>query len=334
MRSNFITTGMVIGTTLWLMAGAWLRANAADESLAARRERLERLPPSQANELLEKKRRFDELQPEQQDQLRRLHDQVAHDEQAERLQQVLARYVDWLKTLPSGQRAELLSLPADERIAKIKELMEDERMQQFRRFAEQPPPEEDMKAIVQWFGEFFERNRERILAEMPVARREAIEKIKGAKLEPVALYFRYLRERVPDANTRIVPSDEEIKDLESKLSDATKKILEQSPASQKKFTLLRWIGMAMFNKAAGKISEEELSRFYKDDLAPKEREHLDNLPAEAARRELRQIYFRHQWKKGGDDGRPPFSGRPFPGPFGEGPRPPREGERRPEPPKP
>lgn len=319
---NSKTMGTVIGAMLWLTAGAWLRAGGADESPAARRERLEHLPPSQANALLEKKRRFDELQPEQQDQLRRLHDQVAHDEQAERLQQVLARYVEWLKTLPSGQRAELLSLPADERIAKIKALMEEERKQQFRRFAEQPPPEEDMKVLVQWFGEFFERHRERILAELPVARREATEKIKGSKPEPVALYFRYLRDRVPDANERIVPSDEEIKDLESRLSDATKKILEQTPAPQKQFTLFRWIGTSMFNKAAGKASPEELSRFYKEDLTPKEREHLDNLSAEAARRELRFFYFRHQvqGKKAGDDSRPPFT-RPFPGPFGEGPRP-------------
>ena len=156
--------------------------------------------------------------------------------------------------------------------------------------------------------------------------------MKEGKPEPVAIYFRYLRES--SGTVQIAPSDEEIKDLEGKLSDATRKILEQTPPSQKKATLLRWIGMAMFNKAAGNVSEDELSRFYKEDLTPKEREHLDSLPAEAARRELRHLYFRHQWRKGGDESRPPFT-RPFPGPFGEGPRPPREeGRRGPDSPKP
>lgn len=328
MRFNLTTIGSLIGTTLLLAAGAWLHA---DESLEARRERLERLPPSQANELLEKKRRFDELKPEQQDQLRKLHEQVSRDEAAERLRQVLARYVDWLKTLPSGQRAELLSLAADARIAKIKELMDEERKQQFRRFAEQPPPDADVKVIVQWFGEFFERNRTRILDEIPAARREAMEKLKGGKPEPVTIYFRYLRES--SGTVRIAPSDEEIKDLEGKLSDATRKLLEQTPTPQKQATLFRWIGTAMFNKAAGSVSEAELSRFYKEVLAAQEREHLDSLPAEAARRELRHLYFRHQWRKGGDESRPPFT-RPFPGPFGEGPRPREEGRRGPDSPKP
>ena len=156
-------------------------------------------------------------------------------------------------------------------------------------------------------------------------------KMKGGKPEPVAIYFRYLRES--SGTVQIAPSDEEIKDLEGKLSDATRKLLEQTPTPQKQATLFRWIGTAMFNKAAGSVSEEELSRFYKEVLAAQECEHLDSLPAEAARRELRHLYFRHQWRKGGDESRPPFT-RPFPGPFGEGPRPREEGRRGPDSPKP
>ena len=61
------------------------------------------------NDLREKYDKFEALSPDEQDQLRRLHEQLESDPQGDKLRRLLLRYHEWLKTLTPGERADLLA---------------------------------------------------------------------------------------------------------------------------------------------------------------------------------------------------------------------------------
>jgi len=81
---------------------------------------------TEKKELQQKQDRFHRLAREEQNRLRRLHQGMSEDPQADRLRSVMERYTSWLKTLPSGQRADLLGLPQNDRVAEIKRLIEEQ----------------------------------------------------------------------------------------------------------------------------------------------------------------------------------------------------------------
>ena len=106
---------------LWrvaLGAGLW----SSDELLEERRARVEQMDTAAKERLLEHEQRFLLLSPAEQDRLRKLHETIERDPQADELRAVMKHYYEWLKTVPEAWRMELMGLAPAKRIDQIKRI--------------------------------------------------------------------------------------------------------------------------------------------------------------------------------------------------------------------
>jgi hypothetical protein len=152
------------------------RIDAGEESIAERRERLEKMTDAEKTLLLEKKRTFDELSSADKKRLKRLHEQLVKDEKSDELLRTLRRYKDWRGTLPAHQRAELAKAPLEKRLELIKKYMDDQAKERFllmlrdSKALDELLSPEDREHISQWTDQFLLRHKEDILS---VAREHA-----------------------------------------------------------------------------------------------------------------------------------------------------------------
>ncbi len=129
MRCRMLT---VAGLAVVAAATLSMPLLADEETLDHRRTRLEQMSDAEKTRLLQKKRRFDELARQEKKRYRQLHQELANDPQYEQLRGTLQRYSDWLKTLTPVERAGLSQLPADKRLARVRELMDAQATERFR----------------------------------------------------------------------------------------------------------------------------------------------------------------------------------------------------------
>ena len=152
---------------------------------------------------LSKKRRFDDLPKEEQERLRRLYTDLQADPDHRRLFEVLRRYGEWLKTLPPGERAKLLSLPTDQRVQEIKEIQRTREAQRFKMMVDGRLGRDDMRAILQWIDQYTQAHEAELLADVPKGFRHLDDSNSDQKKR--ALGFMLLRN---SALTSLAPEDE------------------------------------------------------------------------------------------------------------------------------
>jgi hypothetical protein len=304
------------GEGLWICAAALFlflvalpaTPSSADDSAA----QLATLSAEQKEELLRKKDRFDSLPQVEQDRLRALHQSLASSAKAEELSRVMDRYCEWLKTLTSAQRAELRDLPADKRIARIKELLQQQAGQRFQEYAGSLPAE-DREAIYRWLEDFITRNQDEIISQFTfdMKRRLADAHDEEARKRMLIMGFQYRR---PDSQMPM-PTQEDFGELLASLSPATRKKLEEAKTPEEKQARAReLVRAAIFSRVFPPVSDEELRKFYVS-LPADARDRLEGLDPEQTTRELRRMYYYERFRERGG----PWGGGPWTG-FG-GPRP-------------
>lgn len=287
-------------------------AAAADDSLEQRRERFEKMTPQQLADLVRKKERFDQLPPEQQSAVRQLHAELSAEANESQLRSVLTRYHAWLQTLTAAQRAELLSLPADERMKQIRKLQDAQKQDQQRFVLPSPGsslPDADVATLLAWFDQLLARVQPQILDQSPRTK-EFLDKTSDPRQRRWILMMAVGRPRGENRLSLLTPTQEEIDALREQLSPPTRTQFDAAQSRDKKQELVQdWLRSAMFQQF--RPTAEELERFYREELTASEREWLDPMPRERFLRELGNMYrFR---ASGGQ--RPSFGGRP---PFGGG----------------
>jgi hypothetical protein len=307
----------------WLLAATCCGAGTAfaqTRPVADREEDrrdLTHLSPQEKQDLQQKEQRFFRLPPDEQEQLRQLHRDLTLDPQAQHLEQVLERYTRWLNTLPSGQRAELLSLPAEERIAKIKQMLQQQETSRFGHFVTQELTDDDRRAILAWLDEMLTRREPELVAKYPgLEERLRLATDPWRRRMAILMTLRYtplkdtLRPELPD-----------LERLKDSLSPKARQLLEKAQGTSDMSELAqRWIYAALFSRQAiPPVDPEELRRFYDQKLDARQREYLESLPAERMQHELRRMFYAHRFQQFGGGGPPPFY-RPGAGPRGFGPR--------------
>jgi hypothetical protein len=344
---------------MFLCLGFWLSASSsiAQESLAARREKVESLSLNEQQQLLRNLERFNELPEAEQKRLRVLHQQIEKDANSTKLSMTLARYTEWLKDLPEGQRAELASLDSDARIEQIRRIFEREHQEQEggrRKFmGGEPLPREDMQTMVRWFGKVVWEHREELLAKLPPKQRADYK-----NLDEFAQRRRLLFHAANQWQGKPLPvKPEEIESLKRSLSSGTQdRLAKAKPELQDELlreflrqSVMSRMGSFQMRRSLAMASPDELDRFFEFELSKEDRERLSGLPQEEMRKELQFLYFqrargpdgppmgRHQGPRfgppdgrnrqrrppGDDRARPNRGGRPdFPSEGREGDRPP------------
>lgn len=298
MRANRALGGAIVLLVLGGASVGW-----ASDDLAARRLEIEKMTPAEQQDLLRRQERFATLPTEEQRRLRELQTALDADPHAKQLQQVLKQYHEWLKTLSSSQRAELADLGPADRVAQIKQIMQQQEAarQQFRR-AELLSPK-DAQEIVRWIEDILWAHRERLVAQMSPQRREAFEHFELPRQRRALLYFAYQQARRTGSGGALnVVQQSDIDRLAEELSPGAKEALNQAqglPAERR--IVGGWIGPALHRletqQAVRKVApwvDDEIVRFFQNELKRPERERLLKMPREQMVAELRKMYFERE----------------------------------------
>lgn len=278
----------------------------ADAS-ATRRQQVEAMSAEEKQELAQKRERFERLPPAEQDQLRELHTTIATAEDGKRLQGVMERYTAWLATLPAGQRADLLRLPAEQRVAEIKRLVHEEEKKRLNEMALQELTQPDLAAILAWVDDLLTRREAEILAKVPTLR-ERLAGVDDPKRRRMALYFSLHRGTLKEV---MRPEPADVERLSTRLSPKARQSLENARVSGTLPQLgERWMQAALHSQwRPPPVPEEELRRFFHEKLDARQRQYFESLPAERMRYELTHFYYADRFRQYWANNPPPF-GRP------------------------
>lgn len=279
---------------------------------------IDKLAPEEKAALLQKKERFEALSSAKQEQLRKLDAEIAASQQSKQLYTTLDRYHEWLKTLTSVQRVELLELPTDERIVRIKELMQEQERKRLRDLGGRQLPEADTDAIFSWLEDFMKQHEEQYLERLP---KDFATKLRNS--EEVARRRSLMRGivmRGPRGDFPL-PTPEDLERLLPKLSQPTRTAFESVKTPDEKQYLARhWVFSALVSKVLPPASDEDLQKVF-NELPPDQRERLERKTPDELKRELTAMFHWRHWPgREGWRGGPGGGGfRPGGGPNGPGP---------------
>lgn len=279
--------------------------------------RIENLKPEEKTRLIQKNERFTALSPQEQERLRRLHEQLEDAPRAGRLLTVLDRYSRWLKTLSAAQQSELMGLPIDERLARIREIQQQQIQSQFWDLAWQLE-KDDLRTIDAWMEDFVARRQEEILTKIdPGAATWVLSEPDGRSRRGRLVWSVF----APWGGQRPIEFSESMYEdfrlLAERLSPTLQHQLTlQRTDEDRRKLILTCARFALYSRFAPPTpKDEELSRFYATKLPPEERERIEKLEPQQMKRELTKLYHR-RLRDGG--WRPPGSVAPanFKGSFG------------------
>jgi len=302
---------------LLLAAWTWIGAARAEESPAELRQRIQSMSPAEKEQLRQREERFHSLGPAEQQRILKLHEDLEQAPDGPQLRQVMHRYYEWLKTLPSYRRAELLTKDPKERVQRIQELREEQAKIDARRLNPK-----DAEELLKWMEEYAKKQEPRFLGTLLPEDRERFERESDPKSRSRALMWWYWQRSQMGSPVRMPPlADADLADLRSKLSPETRKRIEDLPLDEQRRTVASWIYHERRNhwrRTPGKsspIDDEELIGFFESELSDADRDRLLSLPGDELQKELRNMYqIRHRTLE------PPRPGE-GPGRF-RGPRPP------------
>jgi hypothetical protein len=203
----------------------------------------------------------------------------------------------------------LLSLPPDARIAEIKRLLEQQAAEQMRNFVARRLKDEDLSAIADWMQEIVKRRESEILNKVPSLREQV------AGIDDPNGRLLYLMRRLGAHREVLRPTEDDIAKLKTRLSPEARKDLEKAQQEGRLGELAeQWMRAALFSQWLGPpVDREQLVRFYKEELDPREREYLESLPSKQMQFELMRRFNAYRFQQrfpeaGGPRGRG-FGGR-------------------------
>ncbi|OHB81645.1 MAG: hypothetical protein A2V98_06845 [Planctomycetes bacterium RBG_16_64_12] len=315
----------------------------AEETLAERRARIERMSPAEKAELRRAQERFAALDGAEQQRLRELHEKIEADARSEALWDVVEQYCEWIKTLTPSERAELLELPPAERIDRMKALRKQQaerkaqfaemrarwRGEQIRKLLPEQAKHEDVGRLIRWIDEYLARIGPGLVEALPEPRRQQVEeelaKAKDDSARRCEIFgwlwlLQQLRE--PEKPPQLEPGD--LDQWRSQLSEAARKWFEEKPLDEQRQLVGNLIRLTILGQYVYRysgpppwaVSDAELreaSKFLGNQIKPEAREWLLSRPREEQRRALWWQYLRSKWPEDmpeGPPGPPGWMGRP------------------------
>jgi hypothetical protein len=298
---------LILGGFLAMSPGWLLAQTQSHETPAARRERIESMTPEEKAELRRKQESFTNLTEAEQARMRELHNELASREDGERLHQVLERYHAWLATLSSAERTEVLSLPPDKRVEKIRTILQKQEDERFRKEVSDKLTREDREAIMKWLAEFVETHKDAIREATPADQRSP-----DRDRQPPAMFL-LLRGWGENNQKMPRPTADDVQALVKVLSPGAQDALQSVNDPEKRLEVAqRWIKAAIWSRsrwAPPPVDKEELRKFYAETLSVSERERLETLTPQEMQKTLQRMYYEHHFRRGGGAGGPQRGGR-------------------------
>jgi len=290
-------------------------APAASPAPKNTQQRLEQLPDIEKRRLAGLKARFDRLPHKEKERLRALQQQIDEHPDNQRLKEVMLAYTDWIHSLSAKQITTLQETPLSERIARIRQLKAQQDEQRFKQLAEIKLSSEDISALMKFVANFVEKNEDAILAKLPSEWRKRMESLDARRRRQYLVMGMMPRD---GRGFRVEFSAQDIASLRSKLSsqEAIKAMTKVKTPKAQAMLIRGWLHAAAMSRSRLNVSQEEIQRFYREDLKPEHREAVEQLPADQMAKRLREYYFMYNFRR--DGSRWPHRGRGGDGGRGDG----------------
>ena len=286
---------------LWTENSASVSASAAPLKPFAR---LEAMDADQRNSLRRKREKFEKMPPQQQEELRQFHQQFSSHEKSKQLRETLSDYFDWLGTLSSRERAELADKPVGDRLSDIARTLIRRASQEFGRSGITQLPPEDAQAVFGWHEAVLKRNAKRIRSMYKDLVRKRYRK-KGLKIldKPLSKLAQHPLNQLIGV---LIPIDREpvkqmlyseFDQLLPNLSQEAREILDSKPINGKQELLLKWTEAA--NQTRSKVTVVQLQKVF-EQLSTEQRDELDEMSFENWEQTLTRLYRQKQLSRSTD----------------------------------
>lgn len=276
---------------------------AAGETNTERRDRLRQMSSVEKEELSQKQARFERLPETERERLRTLDAKLDAAPDGERLREVMLRYSAWLRTLKSSQRAALLKMPTEARIAAIKALVEQGERQRFQEMFDYRLQPNDQKMLLTWIARLIERDEKRMLEPLSQLERQRLHQITDKTRRYMVLAMMYRKHFGEELRLfdLLKPMADDLETLATSLSRPAREMLDEPRDATERDKLLQsWVLAAMESRMHPQVTTEQLRRFWADELTAEQRERLESLPRERMRFELRRLYLQSRAKRARD----------------------------------
>ncbi len=281
------------------------------KSYSDRATEVAKLSSEQKAELLRKKDRFDKLTDAERQRLRDIHAELEASPDNLALKTVMGNYCNWLRNLSSRDRDQVLSLPADERIKRIKEIVSRQEAQRFSDYVRFYLPKSDQQAIYKFLDEFVTTHEQEILDRLDDNERRWVSRIDDEQARRKSLISKLTRQFRGDASMPF-PSSDEMASMVKSLSEETRTRLEAPAVADRNSRVQELVGAAIWSIAMPPPSEEELRKLLAS-LSNEERGRLEEMDPDKMQQALRFMHRAKQFQGGRWGPRGPRPGPP-PGP--------------------
>ena len=251
------------------------------------------LNPSQKEDLRNKQDRFALLDPAEQNRLRHLHEQIQEDKNPDELRDVMNRYYEWYKSLPSYNRPELANLPAEERMQRIKFYKQEEQT----KITNRPPAGEDSKALWNWMGDIAAKREKTFSASLPPRLQKNLTDMASAARHQFVMWMMWQRPQ-GGPNKEPLFSDSDLSDLLQKFTVETRTLLEAKDKADQTRIIQNWAHNLLRQKNPRRgsdvedfVKDEPLAEFFEKDLTNEQRDRLMTLSSDDMQRELLRVYI-------------------------------------------
>lgn len=266
--------------------------------------RVRSMDQEQLFELRRKRDTFYALPPAQQAEMRNLYQQINAHPHSDRLMTVLKRFYSWYRGLDSIAQPKILDeTDLEKRVAAIQQLMRE----QSRDSNALPFSNRDLEVVEKWLDDFANERSEEIknitnrLAEDANGNANVNAMVRmmfRGEIAPAALFRRLINFAfVPGrANPQLldIVKDEDLAKLFGSFSSEGQSLVPEGREARLRLllTLVR----------RPYASEEDLHKFYVQELTAEQRDSLDRMPPERMNRELRQMYIQKKYQLPGRRG--------------------------------
>jgi hypothetical protein len=268
--------------------------------VGGRDEWLDQLDDEERTNLRAKFNRFQQLAPEERARLRKLHDEIASEPDAQKLQTAMLVYNEWLGGLPPARQFELRTMDPSERVRTVERWADEMR--------------DD--ALLTLSDEELQRFVRKISEPLEELQRDALREAWKASDGPKRGHGPETLNQIPNVMFRRVATgmgkSGEFQDavLEA-LPERTHEAFKSLQPRQKIERIMTWLRQS--ETLQGEVSQEALERFFAEELDAETRAELLSLPPDEMEQALRRMY---RFQPGRANGKPWAWGR---GERGDGP---------------
>ncbi len=266
------------------------------EDRSSGRQQVAALNEEDQRALKQRYRRFDSLPADERERIRKLHRQIADQQDADRLEAVLIQYGVWLQSLPAGDQAALRGLATRPRIERVGQLLARER-----RDAMQLSPEE-VGRVRAAMVEFVSRHRDELRRRVPPYRRREFQELRDQRTALRLLLTAMWTGRARHGEFPLKLRGEFMRIIRQAVSSTRWQDLDDLPPQQRSRVMQQWLRQAL---APPQMTNADLEAFFASDaLTNQRREELLLLPVTEMEQRLRRQYMQTTFDHWLDDAKP------------------------------